>query len=103
MIAVSLALIFRGVARAAAPINPITFFEPAKPGTLNGGGPAIRIATMNGDVTLRKNNAQSSAREGGVKVAILPRRLSLSSFLLRFRFRLIFLARGNSDERESEN
>jgi DUF4097 and DUF4098 domain-containing protein YvlB len=46
----------------AAPVAPMPPMPPLPPmtggkivsGTLNGGGPDIRIATMNGDVTLRK-------------------------------------------------
>ncbi|MDB6169524.1 MAG: hypothetical protein JWM88_2388 [Verrucomicrobia bacterium] len=45
-----------------APVAPLTPMAPLPPmtggkivtGTLNGGGPEVRIATMNGDVTLRK-------------------------------------------------
>lgn len=58
----------RTAARAAkeddddAPIAPIAPLPPLPPmtggkivtGTLNGGGPEVRIATMNGDVTLRR-------------------------------------------------
>ena len=47
---------------AIAPVAPIPPLPPLPPmtggkivtGTLNGGGPEIRIATMNGDVTLRR-------------------------------------------------
>jgi len=49
-------------ADSTAPIAPMAPLPPLPPmtggkivsGTLNGGGPDIRIATMNGDVTLRK-------------------------------------------------
>ena len=45
-----------------APVAPMAPIAPLPPmtggkvvtGMLNGGGPEIRIATMNGDVTLRK-------------------------------------------------
>lgn len=47
---------------AVAPVAPIPPLPPLPPmtggkivtGTLNGGGPEIRVATMNGDVTLRR-------------------------------------------------
>ena len=49
-----------------APVAPIAPLPPLPPmtggkivtGTLNGGGPEIRVATMNGDVTLRKIEAK---------------------------------------------
>jgi len=51
---------------AVAPVAPVPPLPPLPPmtggkivtGTLNGGGPEIRIQTMNGDVTLRKIEAE---------------------------------------------